>query len=105
MKAQRDAGRGLHEKSMQLFTAPVVDAAAAESLRQQMSAQHDEASKRMLQVMLDVSKVLTPEQRAKLGERMKERQAIMKDRQQRMQHHRGQHGQRREGPQQAPAPK
>ncbi len=108
MKAQHEAGRGLHEKGMQLFTAPVVDAAAAESLRQQMSAQHDQASKRMLQAMLDVSKVLTPEQRAKLGERMKERQAIRKDRQQRMQHQhgqRGQHGQRRDGPQPASAPK
>ncbi len=105
MKAQHDAGRGLREQGMQLFTAPVVDAAAAESLRQQMSAQHDQASKRMLQAMLDVSKVLTPEQRAKLGERMKERQAVMKDRQQRMQHERGQHRPRRDGPQQPAAPK
>jgi len=85
LKAQRDAGRGLHEKAMQVFAAPSVDAAAAESLRQQMLAQHDQASKRMLQAMLDVSKVLTPEQRAKVGERMKQRQAVMQDRQQRMQ--------------------
>jgi Spy/CpxP family protein refolding chaperone len=70
---------------MQVFAAPSVDAAAAESLRQQMLAQHDQASKRMLQAMLDVSKVLTPEQRAKVGERMKQRQAVMQDRQQRMQ--------------------
>ena len=51
--------------------------AAAESVRQQMLAQHDQSSKRMLQAMLDVSKVLTPAQRAKLGARLKQRQAIM----------------------------
>ena len=84
MKTQRDAGRALREKSLQIFAAPNVDAAAAESVRQQMSAQHDQASKRMLQAMLDASRVLTPEQRAKLGERMKQREAQMNDRMQRM---------------------
>jgi protein CpxP len=84
LKAQRDAGRTLHEKGMQIFTAPTVDTGAAEALRQQMSAQHELAGKRMLQAMLDVAKVLTPEQRARIGERMKERQAVMKDRMQRM---------------------
>ena len=83
LKAQRDAGRALHDKGMQIFSAPTVDAAAAESVRQQMLAQHDQSSKRMLQAMLDVSKVLTPEQRAKMGERLKQRQAIMQERMQR----------------------
>ncbi len=90
LKAQRDAGRGLRERGMQIFAAPTVDAAAAESLRQQMLAQHDQASKRVLQAMLDVSNVLTPEQRAKMGERMKQRQAIMQERMQRMQRDRPQ---------------
>lgn len=85
MAARREAGRDLHQRAMQIFTAPTVDAAAAESLRQQMSAEHDWASKRMLQAMLDVAKVLTPEQRAKLGQRMAERDAVMKDRWVRMQ--------------------
>ena len=40
--------------SLQIFAAPTVDAAAAESLRQQMLPQHDQASRRMLQAMLDV---------------------------------------------------
>ena len=89
LKAQREAGKGLREKGMQLFTAPTVDAAAAEAIRQQMLTQHDQASKRVLQAMLDISKVLTPEQRAKIGERMKQRQAIMQERMQREQreHH------------------
>ena len=86
LKAQRDAGRGLHERSRQLFTAPTVDANAAEALRQQMLAQHDQASKRVLQAMLEVSRVLSPEQRAKLGERMQKRQAAMQERM----HHRDQ---------------
>ena len=80
LKAQRDAGRALRDQGMQIFAAPTVDAAAAESLRQQMLTQHDQASKRVLQAMLDVSKVLTPEQRAKMAERMKQRQAAMKER-------------------------
>jgi protein CpxP len=42
-----------------------------------MLAQHDAASKRMLQAMLDVSRVLTPEQRAKLAERMQQRREMM----------------------------
>ena len=94
LKAQRESGRGMREKGMQIFTAPTVDEGAAEALRQQMSVQHDQASKRMLQAMIDVAKVLTPEQRAKLGDRFKERQAVMKDRMDRMQHERAQHGQR-----------
>jgi periplasmic protein CpxP/Spy len=73
LRGQRNAGRALREKGMQIFAAPTVDAAAAESLRQQMLAQHDQASRRTLQAMLDVSKVLTPEQRAKAAARMQER--------------------------------
>ena len=84
LKAQREAGRALHERSMQIFAAPNVDAAAAESVRQQMLQQHDQASKRMLQARLDASKVLTPEQRAKMAERMKQRGEMMRDRMQRM---------------------
>ena len=91
LKAQREAGRALRERGMQIFAAPSVDAAQAESVRQQMVAQHDASSRRMLQAMLDASRVLTPEQRAKLAERMKERSARM---QERMQRH-GAEGQRK----------
>ncbi len=92
MKAQREGNRALHEKAMQIFAAPNVDAAAAEQIRQQMLAQHDQMSKRTLQAMLDASKVLTPEQRAKLGERRKQRSDTLRDRMKRMQ------GERRETP-------
>ncbi len=80
LKAQRDASRSLHEQMRTLFTQPTVDANAAEVLRQQQLAQHDAASKRMLQAMLDVSRVLTPEQRAKIAEQLKQRQDRMAER-------------------------
>ena len=80
LKAQREAGRGLHDQARQLFTQPTVDARAAETLRLQMLAQHDQASKRLMQAMLEVSRVLTPEQRAKLAELASQRRAGMERR-------------------------
>jgi protein CpxP len=80
-----EGGRTLHEQSMALMAQPTVDAAAAEKLRQQMLAQHDQVSKRMLTAMLDISKVLTPEQRATLATRMKEHQKMREE-------HRGHEG-------------
>ena len=75
LKAQHEAGRSLHERSVQIFTAPVVDANAAEQLRQQMLAQHEQVSRRTLQAMLDASRVLSPEQRATLAQRMADHRA------------------------------
>jgi periplasmic protein CpxP/Spy len=86
LKAQHEGTRALREKSMQIFAAPTVDAAAAESVRQQLGVKHDDASRRTLQAMLDVSRVLTPEQRAKLAERMKQRSEHMRERAGRMEH-------------------
>jgi protein CpxP len=77
LKTQRESGRSLREQGLQLFTQPTVDANAVEALRQQMLQQHDQASRRMSQAMIDVSKVLTPEQRAKLGAQLKSRQDMM----------------------------
>ncbi len=83
LRGQRAQRRALHERGLQIFAAPTVDAAAAEQLRQQMQALQEQASKRRLQAMLDASKVLTPEQRAKLAERMKQREEIMRERMER----------------------
>ena len=85
LKTQAQAGQALRQRSMQAFTAPNVDAAAVEQVRQQMLQQHDQMSRRMTQAMLDVARVLTPEQRAKIGERMRDRQARMEERRQREQ--------------------
>lgn len=70
LKAQRETGLALRAQGLQLFTAPALDDAAAENLRQQLLSQHDQASRRMLQAMLDIGRVLTPEQRARLGEQL-----------------------------------
>ena len=77
MKAQHESRRALREQGMKLFAQPTVDANAAEALRQQMMQQHDQASRRMMQTMLEVSRVLTPEQRKTLAERMARRGEMM----------------------------
>lgn len=80
-KAQHETLKGLRDQEMALFTQPTVDARAAEALRVQQTAVHDQVSKRMLQAKLEVSRVLTPEQRKQLAERMKEMRAHMGQRQ------------------------
>jgi Spy/CpxP family protein refolding chaperone len=77
-KAQFESHHALREQGMKLFSQPVVDANAAEALRKQMLQQHDEASKRMMQTMLEVSRVLTPEQRKQLADRMAQRGEMMR---------------------------
>lgn len=77
VRKQRDAGRALRAQAMTLFTQPTVDPAAVEALRKQMLQQHDQVSHRMMQAMLEASAVLTPEQRAQLAERMKQRRDMM----------------------------
>ncbi|EXL02667.1 Spy/CpxP family protein refolding chaperone [Aquamicrobium defluvii] len=58
---------------MELLAAQTIDRAAAETLRAERIATIDEASKKMVAAALDAAEVLTPEQRAKLAEQMKER--------------------------------
>ena len=77
---QREEGRSLHTQALQLFATPVVDAAAAEQLRQRMLAQHDRVSRRRLQAILEISTILTPEQRATAVQRMAAREATMRER-------------------------
>jgi Spy/CpxP family protein refolding chaperone len=75
LKALHDGGGDMREQWRTLFQQPTVDANAAEALRQQMATRHDQASKRMLQAALEVSRVLSPEQRAKLAQMQAARQA------------------------------
>jgi Spy/CpxP family protein refolding chaperone len=77
LKAQRDAGKGTRDQFMSLFTQPTVDANAAEALRAQTMQQHDQASKRVMLAMIEISRVLTPEQRKQLAERMAQRRSMM----------------------------
>lgn len=75
LSGQREAGAKLHEQLAALYTAPNIDAAAIEAVRQQMSAQHEAASKRMSQASIDAARVLTPEQRARIAEVARRHQA------------------------------
>lgn len=73
LRGQMDAGRGLREQGMALFTAPTIDEAAIEAHRVQMTRQHDAVSQRVSRAMVDIAKVLTPEQRRMLAERFEKR--------------------------------
>jgi Spy/CpxP family protein refolding chaperone len=77
LRALHEAAAPLQKQMAQVFTQTTVDANAAEALRQQMLAQHDQASKRMLQAMLEVSRVLTPAQRQLIADKMAEQRAAM----------------------------
>ncbi len=77
LAGQRGAHRALRQQMAALMAAPVIDARAVEALRQQMLAQHDATSKRMVQAMLDASAVLTPEQRQQIAARAQQRSEMM----------------------------
>ncbi len=83
-RAQRESGQALREQMLALFAQPTVDAGAAEALRQQQLAMHDAQSKRMLQTMLQISQVLTPQQRQQMVDSIGQRREMM----QRHQHER-----------------
>jgi Spy/CpxP family protein refolding chaperone len=77
LRAQHEAGRALRDQALALFAQPTVDPAAVEAMRQKQLAQHDAASKRMMTAMLDISRVLTPEQRKQMVEQMAQRREMM----------------------------
>jgi Spy/CpxP family protein refolding chaperone len=54
-----------------LLTAPTVDRAAIESFRAEKMALADQASRRIAQALGEAAEVLTPTQRAEIGERLK----------------------------------
>lgn len=80
LKAQHEQGKLLRQQAMQLWAAPNIDAAALEAVRKQQSSLHERASARMQQAMVDAGRLLSPEQRAKLAERMKKMMQRMQQR-------------------------
>ncbi len=75
LKSLHQAHRALMEKNLALLSAPVIDEAQIEQNRQQMLAQHEQLSKRMSAAFIEMAKVLTPEQRTRLAQQMKDRMA------------------------------
>lgn len=73
MKAIRDKSRDGRRATADLLARPTIDRAALEGLRAEQSRLAESASRRMTEALADAAEVLTPEQRAKLGERMKSR--------------------------------
>lgn len=61
---------GTHAELHRLLTAPVIDRAALEKLRADRISDVDQASRRLVGALADAAEVLTPEQRAKLGQMM-----------------------------------
>ena len=73
LKPLREQMRQSRRAGLELLAAPVVDRRALEQLRTTQMQAADARSRRMLQAMADAAEVLTPEQRAKVAERMKQR--------------------------------
>ncbi|MCB1995342.1 MAG: Spy/CpxP family protein refolding chaperone [Burkholderiaceae bacterium] len=73
LRAQHEQGRALQTQMRSLFAQADIDESAIEALRQQMLTQHDAASRRMTQAMVEASRVLTAEQRQQLATMMAER--------------------------------
>jgi periplasmic protein CpxP/Spy len=73
MKPMREQARAARRQGLELLAAPTVDRAALEQLRTTQMQLADASSRRVLQAMADASDVLTPEQRAKVAERLKQR--------------------------------
>lgn len=70
LHAQHD---GAFAEMHSLLTAPTIDRAKLEQLRARHIAALDAASQRCATALADAAEVLTPEQRAQLGEKMKQR--------------------------------
>jgi Spy/CpxP family protein refolding chaperone len=66
----RKQGGDLRRQGMDLLKAPTIDRAAIEALRTKQMGVADALSKRMATALAETAEVLSPEQRAKLAERM-----------------------------------
>lgn len=75
LRPLRDEARSLHEERRRLWTQTTLDAAAVETLRQRTLALHDRLSARVDRTLLDIGRVLTPQQRQQLADRMAHRAA------------------------------
>jgi Spy/CpxP family protein refolding chaperone len=93
LKPLREQGQQLRDERQRLWRQATLDEAAIAALRQREMAWHAQWRERVDQVMLDIARVLTPEQRQQLATRLAERPA-----------HHGHHGDKRPRHRQGDAP-
>jgi periplasmic protein CpxP/Spy len=73
LRPLREQRRQARRAGLELLAATVIDRRALEQQRVTQMQLADARSKRMVQAMADAAEVLTPEQRMKVAERMKQR--------------------------------
>jgi Spy/CpxP family protein refolding chaperone len=70
VRGNRAAERSDREQMAQLFSRPMVDAAAFESVRSRIEQRHDREPRRAMQALLDVGLVLNPRQRQAIASQL-----------------------------------
>jgi Spy/CpxP family protein refolding chaperone len=73
LKPLREQMRQARRTGLELLAMPVIDRQALEQLRAMQMQAADAKSRRMTQAMAEAAEVLTPEQRVKVAERLKQR--------------------------------
>jgi len=76
----REKAQSARERAHALLTQPNVDRAAIEAFRVEQMALADEASRRIAKALGDVTEVLTPEQRRKIGDHVGQRRGYWQGR-------------------------
>jgi Spy/CpxP family protein refolding chaperone len=75
MAPMRERHQAARRQAVELLGAPAIDRSALERLRADELRLAEDASKRLVQSLADIAEALTPEQRAKLKERLERRMA------------------------------
>ena len=70
MRPLREQHRQARKQVMEMLSKPQIDRTALEAVRTKEIQVADQLSKRLTQSMADAAEVLTPDQRAKLAEKM-----------------------------------
>ena len=73
LRPLREQGREARRQAMEILSKPQVDRGALEALRAKQVQLADQVSRRITQSLADAAEALTPDQRAKLAERMESR--------------------------------
>jgi protein CpxP len=73
LRPLREQHHQARKQAMETLAKPQVDRAALEAIRQKEMQLADQLSRRLTQSIADAAEVLTPEQRAKLAEKMAQR--------------------------------